>query len=54
MVYHTMKQVHLQKEILYLISSNYKIVYMIVKYTVTITTEFDCRQNPIKLSTTDI
>ncbi len=40
---------HLNKEIRYVLSGNYKIVYLIEKNIVTIATVFDCRQNPKKL-----
>jgi plasmid stabilization system protein ParE len=40
---------HLKKEIRYLVSGNYKIVYLIEDNLVTIATVFDCRQNPRKL-----
>jgi len=40
---------HLNLEIRYLISSNYKIVYIVDENFITIATVFDCRQNPQKL-----
>ena len=40
---------HLQKEIRYLVSGNYKIVYLIDENLVTIAAVFDTRLNPNKL-----
>ena len=40
---------HLNLEIRYLISSNYKIVYLVDGDFITIATIFDCRQNTVKL-----
>ena len=45
---------YLNMEIRYLISSNYKIVYMIDENLITIATVFDCRQNPKKLKNKNI
>lgn len=40
---------HLKKEIRYLVSGNYKIVYLINDNLITVATIFDCRMNPKKL-----
>jgi toxin ParE1/3/4 len=40
---------HLKKDTWYLVSGNYKIVYLIDENIATIATVFDCRQNPEKL-----
>jgi len=45
---------HLKKEIRYLVSGNYKIVYFIDKNIVSIATVFDCRQNPKKLKNKNV
>jgi len=45
---------HLQKEIRYLVSGNYKIVYLIDENLITIATVFDCRQNPVKLKNKNV
>jgi toxin ParE1/3/4 len=33
----------------YLVESNYKIIYWLKEYTITIASVFDCRQNPVKM-----
>lgn len=45
---------HKKEEIRYLVEGNYKIVYVIEGQIVFIATIFDCRQNPVKLSTKKI
>ncbi len=45
---------HKKEEIRYLVEGNYKIVYFIDKNYVIIATVFDCRQNPKKLTGTNI
>lgn len=45
---------HLNKEIRYLISGNYKIVYLVDGNIITIATVFDCRQDPHKLKSKNV
>ncbi|RLD60397.1 MAG: type II toxin-antitoxin system RelE/ParE family toxin [Bacteroidetes bacterium] len=41
------------EEYRYLVESNYKIIYWQENKLITISTVFDCRQNPIKMMNTD-
>ena len=45
---------HLNKEIRYVVSGNYKIVYLINENLITIATIFDCRMNPKKLKSKNV
>lgn len=38
----------------YLVSGNYKIIYLIDENLITIATIFDCRQNPVKLKNKNV
>ena len=45
---------HLNKETRYLISGNYKVVYLVDGNFITIATVFDCRQDPHKLQSKNV
>jgi plasmid stabilization system protein ParE len=46
--------IHRQHEYRYLVENNYKIIYRHDENVITIAAVFDCRQNPEKMSKTDI